>query len=542
MKAELSCPKCGRPIAIQSRKNGERFACPGCISTLTLFDTPQGKRLAIPGANIPSPPRPAASSNVPAQTTRAATPAPSPKPVVPAALPTSGAAGSSSRPAENPASVAGVLRAKHRNRIGYSAAALAVVVIVVGIIALALHKPVPPDGPIADSNAPVSNKEPIVEQIASKTSSEPSSNPPPEEKPPSTLKPPESPAKLSPQEIVKLAEPSVCRLSNRHGGLGTGFVVGPRLIATNEHVLGTADEVGMTVEFVARNRSQFRTVSLAYTVLGVDLVLIRVQDLPSDYAALGVERIVDLQKGEKLVIIGPPRGLENVATEGIFGSVQEHESARLLQLSMAVNPGNSGGPALTDRGKVAGVVTFKFAGEGIGLAIPGDVLQQALYDLDHLPVEDIRKNLARWRARQTGSRMLLGCKLSAIILQGYLRAYLVASEAGIEPVQILNSNLPRYQFVFDQMAEICDDIEKFMLWTKTAALDPLGVQFLEKLEARYQLARKNAKEHIGLSVNDLVNEFKKLNSDIDELETSLKRTYGVMDFQSPLLKPIEVIR
>ena len=67
---------------------------------------------------------------------------------------------------------------------------------------------------------------------------------------------------------------------------------------------------------------------------------------------------------------------ESLSQSFSSGTVSGFRSAgiyEMLQLSMAVNSGNSGGPLLTEDGSLIGVVTGKLVGnnvEGIGFAIP----------------------------------------------------------------------------------------------------------------------------------------------------------------------------
>ena len=78
---------------------------------------------------------------------------------------------------------------------------------------------------------------------------------------------------------------------------------------------------------------------------------------------------------DKVVAIGTPMS-ESLSQSFSSGTVSGFRSVgiyELLQLSMAVNSGNSGGPLLTEDGSLKGVVTGKLVGnnvEGIGYAIP----------------------------------------------------------------------------------------------------------------------------------------------------------------------------
>jgi len=55
--------------------------------------------------------------------------------------------------------------------------------------------------------------------------------------------------------------------------------------------------------------------------------------------------------GERVVVVGSPRGLEGTVTAGILSSVRDSEGFKLLQTDAAVNPGNSGGHSSMTKGK-----------------------------------------------------------------------------------------------------------------------------------------------------------------------------------------------
>jgi serine protease Do len=50
----------------------------------------------------------------------------------------------------------------------------------------------------------------------------------------------------------------------------------------------------------------------------------------------------------------------------------------LIQISAAVNPGNSGGPVFDDRGQVIGLVILKGDIEAAGFAVPSTELRKFL--------------------------------------------------------------------------------------------------------------------------------------------------------------------
>jgi S1-C subfamily serine protease len=108
--------------------------------------------------------------------------------------------------------------------------------------------------------------------------------------------------------------------------------------------------------------------------------------------------------GEPVVVVGSPAGLAGTVTAGILSSVRDiGEGIKILQTDAAVNPGNSGGPLVNQRGQAIGVVTFALrSAEGINFAIPIADVRRLLADLrEPQSLAQMRKILAQ--SAKTGS-------------------------------------------------------------------------------------------------------------------------------------------
>ena len=97
-----------------------------------------------------------------------------------------------------------------------------------------------------------------------------------------------------------------------------------------------------------------------------------------------------LTLGETVIAIGNPLGyLTNTVTDGILSSLEREISVEgtnmvLMQISAAVNSGNSGGGLFDINGSLIGIVNAKIAGEdieGIGFAIPIDTVIDVITQL-----------------------------------------------------------------------------------------------------------------------------------------------------------------
>jgi S1-C subfamily serine protease len=82
-----------------------------------------------------------------------------------------------------------------------------------------------------------------------------------------------------------------------------------------------------------------------------------------------------LAQGERLYTIGNPSGLAYSVTSGIFSGDRGSGDQRVLQTDAPINQGNSGGPLVTESGRVVGINSQTLSGtQGIGFAIPIDAV------------------------------------------------------------------------------------------------------------------------------------------------------------------------
>jgi TPR repeat protein len=112
-----------------------------------------------------------------------------------------------------------------------------------------------------------------------------------------------------------------------------------------------------------------------------DLAILRVSG--SDFAALPVAASKDTKLGHAVFTVGFPnpslQGIEPKFTDGKISSLSGPlDDARYFQISVAVQPGNSGGPLVNSAGNVIGVVTARLS-DTAGLETSGALPQNVNY-------------------------------------------------------------------------------------------------------------------------------------------------------------------
>lgn len=489
MTADFVCPACGRELRVNSSGARTQIPCTGCGIILTAIQTARGICLQLPpGSRAREQTGPELVTN---PTVKQSSASESLAPAASAATPVT--------PSVRSGRSSTLKGTSRRGAVGGG-------MIFVGIVAFVFWW--------------TFARDPSLPQVVESSESirlsgdkHPEANTPPiEVKKATEESDTTAPRALSNRELIRLAEPAVCRIRTP-SGVGSGFIAGPHLICTNEHVLGLNDESSWMVEFPAREGRRFGRITLAFAPNDVDLVLLHVERLPADYKPLAVVTRNQLQKGDRLVVIGSPGGMQNVVTEGIVGSFQELNRQMYIQLSVSVNPGNSGGPAINEFGEVAGVVTLKAEEEGIGMAIPGDVVTQALKDLARLsPTEGIQVR-TRWRARQTGTKLVQGGREGVEILRipsdtaagmKYRETWKQCYGDSPEMSRNLRNDAlePEKHPLFVRLEQLFDDIKTAVMQSGTDAAE--RQRQCELFTVRINAIEEEVKDNYGLADTDRV--------------------------------------
>ena len=189
-------------------------------------------------------------------------------------------------------------------------------------------------------------------------------------------------------------------------GVGSGFLISSDgLIITNSHVI--QDHTDIEVGF---NSKESKT---AYIIKNgnapLDIAILKV--LGDNFDFLTLADSDHCAEGDEVVAIGAPLSLSETITKGIISNCNRQLKAELsdikyIQTDAAVNPGNSGGPLINNRGEVLGILTMKIAmggTEGLGFAIASNVAKE-FRDGKLMMLEETVRQLAEERLRKEQDR------------------------------------------------------------------------------------------------------------------------------------------
>ena len=174
--------------------------------------------------------------------------------------------------------------------------------------------------------------------------------------------------------------------------MGTGFFIDDRTLVTNQHIIEGARSI--KVEGV-RSREKFAMRLASKPSIRFDLATLefvdenereRFQRTNGPIGTLQWANWDEARPGGEIAVLGFGNSEKLVATQGIISSWEARhdlyqrrlDHVTLIRTDAAVNPGNSGGPAISPEGRVIGISARYGAGENIGLLIPFSTAKQVV--------------------------------------------------------------------------------------------------------------------------------------------------------------------
>ena len=161
-------------------------------------------------------------------------------------------------------------------------------------------------------------------------------------------------------------------------GTGTGFTINSNgYIVTCAHCVNGAKKIDATI---GGKTYPAQVIGISQTA-DVAVIRIAAQGLPT----LALANSDAAEVGQDVWALGFPLsdmlGNNLKATRGTLSGLNNKGGRKLLQVDAAVNPGNSGGPLVTETGLVLGVTSSKLAGgdvSNVGFATPANEAKKLL--------------------------------------------------------------------------------------------------------------------------------------------------------------------
>jgi S1-C subfamily serine protease len=195
---------------------------------------------------------------------------------------------------------------------------------------------------------------------------------------------------------------------------GSGFLVSADGLAiTNFHVVSQHawEPDTYRLEYLAPDGSSGPLQLISFDVIN-DLALVKLDKTGLPYFEFDPLAVADtVPKGESLYTLGNPLDIGFTVLEGTYSGYVDRSYNERVHLSGTLNPGMSGGPTLSSRGKVAGVNVSKIAwgAEQVSFLVPAKYAEALLHKprLGAVPSKEVTRGeignqLKAWQATLFG--------------------------------------------------------------------------------------------------------------------------------------------
>jgi len=171
-----------------------------------------------------------------------------------------------------------------------------------------------------------------------------------------------APAEVSLPELIKKVKPAIVFIAvldkrGRVRSTGSGFFISSKgMFITNYHVLR-----GATQARVKTWEGKIYPVSRVVAEDEAADLMVAAVVAEGETPSLQITGAVP-EVGEKVLVLGNPKGLEWTAADGIVSALRITDKKKFIQISAPISPGSSGSPAMNMQGQVIGVNTFYLEG------------------------------------------------------------------------------------------------------------------------------------------------------------------------------------
>lgn len=192
---------------------------------------------------------------------------------------------------------------------------------------------------------------------------------------------------------------------------GSGFIFSEDgLIGTNYHVVDGIDSL-----LVKTSDGTFYDAELLIIDEKNDMAILRIKNANgTKFPTIKFANSDALKVGQEVFAIGSPLGYEYTISQGIIAGIRDNEKVsfndpvtytpieknfeKVVQITAAISPGNSGGALFNRRGEVIGITTYTYSGYGnLNFAI---AINSFVYFMNSVDLANIDNNEEAKKKRQ----------------------------------------------------------------------------------------------------------------------------------------------
>ena len=155
-------------------------------------------------------------------------------------------------------------------------------------------------------------------------------------------------------------------------GNASGFVAfSEHLFITNQHVIQDASYLKIWDE----KQNVYEITKVLISDKKLDLAILAFPN-GNEYSELDLNLHAELMRGQPVMAIGSPKGMQNTVSPGIISGLPVFDGMQMIQFTAPISHGSSGGVLFDNQGKVIGITSSAISdGANLGFAIPVDYLE-----------------------------------------------------------------------------------------------------------------------------------------------------------------------
>lgn len=176
---------------------------------------------------------------------------------------------------------------------------------------------------------------------------------------------------------IASAEKSVVKIicydfDGNESATGSGFILfDEQTVITNYHVM----EEAYTCKILTNTEEYYNVDSIVAYSEDNDIAILLLEK-ETKLHPLKTGNSTDLKKGESVVAIGSPLGIENVVSQGVVSGRINEDDIESILFTAPISHGSSGGALFNGNGEVVGITYGSYeAGQNLNLAIPIEVVE-----------------------------------------------------------------------------------------------------------------------------------------------------------------------
>ncbi|MCM3628853.1 stalk domain-containing protein [Paenibacillus glycanilyticus] len=192
--------------------------------------------------------------------------------------------------------------------------------------------------------------------------------------------------KYTPKQIVDMYDDSVVTITTNKA-LGSGIVIDDRYVLTNYHVIQDASSATITTV----SGDELKVSGVVASSKNNDLAIVQTEDpIGATPVEVGYSSL-NVKKGDKVVAIGSPLGLQNTVSDGLISNIVYVGGTRYIQTSAPIDHGSSGGALFSEYGELIGITSAGYTSQAdLNFAVSSLYASILMEDLPEKPAATVK--------------------------------------------------------------------------------------------------------------------------------------------------------